>query len=326
MPGGSKSRHNYAPMPMTGTSSLHTNFTQPTYIGRFAPSPTGPLHFGSLVSALASYLDAKANHGQWLVRMEDLDPPREQSGAATEILRSLEAHGLYWDGDILYQSQRLGIYQEQLEALIRAGLVYPCQCPRQRLQSLGGVYDGHCRQHPADLSQAIAWRLKLYDLPSGFALPEIVRFTDAIQGEQSQNLRTQAGDQILKRRDGFYAYPLAVVVDDIAQGITHIIRGSDLLEVTGRQIFFFYLLGKTAPTFGHVPLAIQENGQKLSKQNHAPALLANEATRNLWQALRFLGQNPPSDLIGSQPTELLAWGLAHWQLGKVQGLSHLYSE
>lgn len=326
MPGGSKSRHNYTLMPMPGTPSLHTNFTQPPYIGRFAPSPTGPLHFGSLVSALASYLDAKANHGQWLVRMEDLDPPREQPGAAAEILHSLEAHGLCWDGDILYQSQRLGIYQAQLEILIRDGLAYPCQCSRQRLQSLGGVYDGHCRQHPADMNQAIAWRLKLYDLPPGFALPEIVRFTDAIQGEQSQNLRTQAGDQILKRRDGFYAYPLAVVVDDIAQGITHIIRGSDLLEVTGRQIFFFRLLGKTAPIFGHAPLATQENGQKLSKQNHAPALLANEATRNLWQALRFLGQNPPPDLIGCQPAELLTWGLEHWQLGKVQGLSHLYTE
>jgi glutamyl-Q tRNA(Asp) synthetase len=311
---------------MPGTASSQANFPKTPYIGRFAPSPTGPLHFGSLVSALASYLDAKANHGQWLVRMEDLDPPREQPGAATEILRSLEAHGLCWDGDILYQSQRLGIYREQLDALIRANLAYPCQCSRQRLQSLGGVYDGHCRQHRADMSQAIAWRLKLYDLPPGFALPEIVRFTDAIQGAQTQNLRTQAGDQILKRRDGFYAYPLAVVLDDIAQGITHVIRGSDLLEVTGRQIFFFELLEKTTPIFGHVPLATQGNGQKLSKQNHAPALLASDATRNLWRALQFLGQNPPSDLLDSQATELLTWGLAHWQPGKVQGLSHLYTE
>lgn len=296
------------------------------YIGRFAPSPTGPLHFGSLVSALASYLDAKSQEGKWLVRMEDLDPPREQPGAATEILRSLEAHGLDWDGEVLYQSTRLDAYREQLESLIKADLVYPCQCSRQRLHGLKGVYDGHCRTHPVTAEAPIAWRLKLYDLPGSFAHNEIINFTDAIQGEQTQNLRTQAGDQILKRRDGFYAYPLAVVVDDVAQGITHIIRGSDLLEVTGRQIFFFQLLGKTPPLFGHVPLAIQENGQKLSKQNHAPPLLPQYASRNLWQALRFLGQNPPSDLADSSALDVLHWGLTHWQLCKVQGLGHLYTE
>lgn len=296
------------------------------YIGRFAPSPTGPLHFGSLVSALASYLDAKSQQGKWLVRMEDLDPPREQPGAATEILRSLEAHGLEWDGEVLYQSTRLDAYGEQLKSLIKADLVYPCQCSRQRLQSLKGVYDGYCRTHPVAADAPIAWRLKLYDLPGSFAHNEIIHFTDAIQGEQTQNLRTQAGDQILKRRDGFYAYPLAVVVDDIAQGITHVIRGSDLLEVTGRQIFFFHLLGKTAPQFGHVPLAIQENGQKLSKQNYAPPLLPEYAGRNLWQALRFLGQNPPFDLADNSAPDVLQWGLTHWHLGKVQGLGHLYTE
>jgi glutamyl-Q tRNA(Asp) synthetase len=304
---------------------------KPAYIGRFAPSPTGPLHFGSLVAALASYLDAKANKGQWLVRMEDLDPPREQPGAADEILRSLDTHGLGWDGEILYQSTRLAAYQEQLDSLIQADLVYPCQCSRQRLQSLGGIYDGHCRTHPPAGNQPLAWRLKLYDLPKrflnqDFAPGEIIRFTDAIQGEQQQHLRRQAGDQILKRRDGFYAYPLAVVVDDIAQGITHIIRGSDLLEVTGRQIFFFKLLGKTPPVFGHVPLAIQENGQKLSKQNHAPPLVSSDASRNLWQALRFLGQNPPTELATPSPAGVIDWGIAHWQPGKVQGLEHLYTE
>lgn len=309
---------------MTGIDpSTHPNHS---YIGRFAPSPSGPLHFGSLISALASYLDAKSCGGQWLVRMEDLDPPREQPGAASDILHSLEAHGLEWDGEVLYQSTRLDAYREQLESLIQANLVYPCQCSRQRLQGLGGIYDGYCRYHPINNNTPIAWRLKLYDLPAGFAQREIIRFTDAIQGEQTQNLRTQAGDQILKRRDGFYAYPLAVVVDDIAQGITHIIRGSDLLEVTGRQIFFFQLLGHTPPLFGHVPLAIQENGQKLSKQNHAPPLLPQYAGRNLWQALRFLGQNPPSELAGSEPSVVLHWGLAHWQLDKVRGLSHLHTE
>lgn len=313
---------------MPGTTPSPATFS---YIGRFAPSPTGPLHFGSLVSALASYLDAKANRGQWLVRMEDLDPPREQPGAAAEILQSLDDHNLGWDGEVLYQSTRLNAYRDQLEALIDNGLAYPCQCSRQRLQSLGGIYDGHCRTHPPDDKAALAWRLKLYDLPvdfpsTGFALSETITFTDAIQGEQMQNLRTQAGDQILKRRDGFYAYPLAVVVDDIAQGITHIIRGSDLLEVTGRQIFFFHLLGKTAPQFGHVPLAMQANGQKLSKQNQAAPLLSQYAGRNLWQALRFLGQNPPPDLAVCSPAEVVQWGLSHWRLDKVQGLGHLYTE
>lgn len=311
---------------MTATATPNTS-----YVGRFAPSPTGPLHFGSLVTALASFLDAKDQEGQWLVRMEDLDPPREQPGAAAEILHSLEAHHLFWDAEVIYQSTRLDAYREQLNALIQADLAYPCECSRQRLQSLGGIYDGHCRKYPPSQSRSIAWRLKMYDcpthaLPIDFAFPDIIRFTDAIQGEQQQNLRTQAGDQILKRRDGFFAYPLAVVVDDIAQGITHIIRGSDLLEVTGRQIFLFQLLGKKPPFFGHLPLAIQKNGQKLSKQNHASPLVSAQAGRNLWQALQFLGQNPPVALADYPPQEILRWGLTHWQRSNIKGLSHLYTE
>ncbi|ACE86026.1 tRNA glutamyl-Q(34) synthetase GluQRS [Cellvibrio japonicus] len=295
-----------------------------SYIGRFAPSPSGPLHFGSLVTALASYLDAKAHQGRWLVRMEDLDPPREQPGAADSILRSLDTHGLHWDGEVLYQSQRVDVYQAQLDTLIQAGLAYPCNCSRQRLQNLGGSYDGHCRLHPPASHTAIAWRLKLYDLPYGFALPETIGFTDVIQGVQAQGLRIAAGDQILKRRDGFYAYQLAVVVDDIAQGITHIIRGADLLAVTGRQIAFFLLLGQPAPTFGHLPLALQPNGQKLSKQNQAPALVDTQAAQNLWQALHFLGQNPPVDLRTSHCEELLSWAVAHWQRTAIHGLGHCH--
>ncbi|MEN0035738.1 MAG: tRNA glutamyl-Q(34) synthetase GluQRS [Cellvibrio sp.] len=295
------------------------------YIGRFAPSPSGPLHFGSLVSALASYLDAKANDGQWLVRMEDLDPPREQPGAASLILHSLEDHGLHWDGEVIYQSQRHHAYQQCLDALLNAGFAYPCACSRQALTSMGGIYNGHCRTHQPAIDQICSLRLKLYDLPDRITSDEI-QFDDVIQGVQIQNLRTGAGDQILKRRDGFFAYQLAVVVDDIAQGITHIIRGSDLLEVTGRQLFLFDLLSAPLPQFGHVPLAMQANGQKLSKQNHAKAIDGKLASRNLWRGLEFLGQNPPAALADSSTTELLDWGLHHWQRTAISGLGHLYQE
>ena len=309
--------------PLSGTQSSTTE--NPGYIGRFAPSPTGPLHFGSLVSALASYLDAKAHGGQWLVRMEDLDPPREQPGAASSILQCLDEHGLHWDGEIIYQSQRHHAYQDCLDALIQAGFAYPCGCSRQDLTAMGGIYNGHCRTHPPALETTSSIRLKLYDLP-GRISSELIEFEDIFQGLQHQNLRSQAGDQILKRRDGLFAYQLAVVVDDIAQGITHIIRGSDLLEVTGRQLFFFDLLGASLPQFGHVPLAIQANGQKLSKQNHAKAIDNQHASRNLWRVLTFLGQNPPSDLADASTSECLDWALHHWQRHGVQGLSHLYQE
>lgn len=312
-------------MPSTIPSAHHPTPIFPRYIGRFAPSPTGALHFGSLVSALASYLDAKANSGQWLVRMEDLDPPREEAGAANLILRSLEEHKLEWDGEVMHQSQRRNRYEERLHELRDKHLIYACNCSRQRLQSLGGIYDGHCRANPPASTDPIAWRLKLYNAPN---LPtgEVVLFDDLIQGAQLQNLRTQAGDQILKRRDGFYAYQLAVVVDDIDQQISHIIRGSDLLEVTARQIFLFQCLGAPVPQFGHVPLAIQANGQKLSKQNHARPLESERANINLWRALVFLGQNPSPDLQQASPAEILTWAMAHWQLPLVQGLSRYHDD
>lgn len=296
-----------------------------SYIGRFAPSPTGPLHFGSLVSALASYLDAHHNHGKWLVRMEDLDPPREQAGAADAILRCLEDYGLEWDDSVLYQSQRWDIYEDYLLRLRQQDLLYACDCTRQDLQTMGGIYNGRCRSRIVDNNAPHAQRLKLYDLPAGFLFQDELRFTDLIQGEQIQNLRTQAGDQILKRKDGLYAYQLAVVVDDIEQGITHIIRGSDLLEVTARQIFLFQLLNAPVPAFGHVTLASQANGQKLSKQNLAPALELKDAGINFWSALAFLGQNPPQELCGAAPKDLLDWGKANWDRNTIRGLSAIYS-
>lgn len=311
-------------MPSHTASASPPSVPRP-YIGRFAPSPTGALHFGSLVSALASYLDAKANRGSWLVRMEDLDPPREEAGAANLILQSLEDHRLEWDGEVMYQRQRWDRYEERLIELRNNNLVYACNCSRQRLQSLGGIYDGHCRDQPPSSDQTIAWRLKLYNAPELPTSDEIV-FEDLIQGSQCQNLRTHAGDQILKRRDGLYAYQLAVVVDDIDQQVTHIIRGSDLLEVTGRQIFLFQCLNAAVPQFGHVPLAIQANGQKLSKQNHARPLASDRANINLWQALVFLGQNPPLDLQHASPIDIITWAVAHWQRERVHGLSRYYDD
>lgn len=286
------------------------------YIGRFAPSPSGPLHFGSLVTALASYLDAKANKGLWLVRMEDLDPPREQAGAADLILKSLEDHQLYWDGPVLYQSQRDQAYEDCLQYLLKKDWVYACDCSRQNLQATEGIYSGRCRNRQDQVKSPYALRLKLYDLP-GYISEETLVFDDLIQGSQSQNLRHDAGDIILKRRDGFYAYQLAVVLDDIEQQISHIIRGRDLLDLTARQIFFFQLLQKPVPEFGHLPLALMPNGQKLSKQNQAPALVTSAAVENLWRALVFLGQNPLVELKQSSVSELLAWAVQHWDLDKV---------
>ncbi len=294
------------------------------YVGRFAPSPTGPLHFGSLVSALASYLDARHQSGIWLVRMENIDPPREQAGAQDAILRSLEDHALHWDGQVLFQSERLAAYAQTLAQLQQAQLVYPCRCRRKDIQAMGGVYDGRCRLNKVSTDKPHALRLKLYELPPGGPeLPDQLAFEDLIQGPQQQDLRRQAGDQIVLRKDGLFAYQLAVVVDDIAQGITCVLRGSDLLEVTARQIRLFQLLGARVPAFGHVPVAVNPLGQKLSKQTHAPPLNRDRAGANLWRALDFLGQQPPPELQAAAPDELLTWGLAHWRRERIPGQSHL---
>ena len=295
------------------------------YLGRFAPSPTGPLHFGSLLSALASYLDAHHNQGKWLLRIEDLDPPREQPGATAAILQCLEDHSLEWDDKVVYQSQRYALYEDYLARLRLQQLIYPCDCTRQDLQATGGIYSGRCRNRQVDIRKPHALRLKLYDLPDQSPVSDQLDFVDLIQGLQQQNLRTQAGDQILKRKDNLYAYQLAVVVDDIEQRITHIIRGSDLLEVTARQIFLFRQLGATAPAYGHITLATQPNGQKLSKQNLAPALNPGETGHNIWMALAFLRQNPPLELKGSAPAELLAWAIPHWRRSAIKGLQAVYT-
>jgi glutamyl-Q tRNA(Asp) synthetase len=259
-----------------------------SYIGRFAPSPSGPLHFGSLVAALASYLDAKAARGEWRVRIEDLDAPRAQAGAAEEILRTLERLGLEWDGPVLRQSTRLDRYRDVLDDLARRGFAYDCGCSRREIEDSalgldgGLVYPGTCRHGLAPGRKARALRLRTHDTPIGF--------DDALQGRIEQRLETAVGDFVLRRADGIVAYQLAVVVDDMDQGISHVVRGADLLESTPRQLHLQRLLGAPEPRYAHVPLAVNAQGEKLSKQTGARPLDLADPRAELARARRFLGQ------------------------------------
>ena len=287
---------------------------QNVYIGRFAPSPTGKLHFGSLVSAVASYVDAKANRGKWLVRMEDLDPPREEPGAADSIIRSLEAHYLLWDDTLLYQSQRLDAYEDALSGLHQ--YLYPCSCKRQRIIELGGTYDGYCLKHPPNLSLTTATRIKITGLPQ--AQRQLVEhFNDLLLGPQENPLST-TGDFILRRKDQLFAYQLAVAIDDDFQHISHVIRGRDLLDSTSRQRYILALIGAQLPEYGHTPLALGQDGDKLSKQTKAPEIQNNQASENLIKALDFLGHPPPKhDLADKNCSTLLEWAIAHWDRDKI---------
>ncbi|SHF06362.1 glutamyl-Q tRNA(Asp) synthetase [Microbulbifer donghaiensis] len=280
--------------------------TSTPYIGRFAPSPTGPLHFGSLVCALGSYLDATAHGGHWLVRMEDLDPPREEPGAADRIVRSLEAHGLHWHGPLEWQSRRHSLYEDTLAELAVRQLVYPCHCSRSQIRRNGGHDNDSCRTAGEEQGPC-ALRLKCAGGEE--------HFHDLWRGEQRQLI---GEDTILKRRDGLYAYQLAVVVDDIDQGVSHIVRGADLLDTTGAQQVLFRMLGATPPQFGHLPLVMGPDGhQKLSKQNHAPAIDNHNASANLCTALDFLGFHVPAELAHEKPEHILKWAAARWQRHQV---------
>ncbi|KDM92696.1 tRNA glutamyl-Q(34) synthetase GluQRS [Photobacterium galatheae] len=279
--------------------------TQSSYTGRFAPSPSGPLHFGSLVAALGSYLQARARQGRWLVRMEDLDPPREMPGAADDILRTLEAFGLEWDGDVIYQSHRHSLYQAQIDQWLDQGDAYYCRCSRKAIKDAGGFYPGTCRtaDHTATDS---AVRLKVNEAVTGFH--------DLLHGWIDIPEQLAQEDFIIRRRDGLYAYNLAVVLDDIAQGITEVVRGADLIEPTGRQIGLYRQLGRPEVSYLHLPLAVTENGNKLSKQNHAPAIDKRRPGPLLCQAMVFLGMSPPPELTSATPREILCWGIAHWDV------------
>ncbi len=299
--------------------------------GRFAPSPTGPLHFGSLVAALGSYLEARARGGRWLMRMEDVDQPRCKQEHADSILSTLEAFGFEWDGVVLTQSTRGERYRAVFEQLKTAGALYPCGCTRSELAGAPAgidgapVYPGTCRAGLVAGRDARAWRLQLTGE---------VAFDDLLQGPQNQNLPRDVGDCILLRADGLFAYQLAVVVDDADQGIDHVVRGADLIHSTPRQIYLQGLLGLRTPTYAHLPVAVDTAGEKLSKQTRAAPVDARNPGPALFAALAFLGQNPPPELRRSccRPAnreairpeaarrgcaDFLAWALAHWQLDKV---------
>ncbi len=294
------------------------------YIGRFAPSPTGQLHFGSLVGALASFLDARSSQGQWLVRIEDLDPPREILGSSDAILHSLENHHLLWDGPLLYQSHRLDAYQKALEFLSKHHLIYDCVCSRKAITDAGGIYDGHCRRRKNTLNLPTAIRLKVSDLPQEFEnISSIISFDDIFMGNQTEDIAKSTGDYVIRRKDGLFAYQLAVVIDDIFQNITHVIRGSDLLSSTGQQIFLFRLLNKKAPQYGHCPVVLNQLEQKLSKQNHAEPLNEKKPSSNIFRALTFLQQNPPQALENECVESIIEWGIQHWKretIPKINGI------
>lgn len=279
-----------------------------SYVGRFAPSPSGDLHFGSLVAALGSYLQARSNNGCWFVRIEDIDPPREVIGSADRILKTLEHYGLYWDGDVLYQSSRYDAYHHILERLHQEKRSYHCYCSRKRIQELGGYYDGHCRNlNRSPLNSAV----RLYQSNPVYS------FQDRLLGLLSVNPELAEEDFIIHRRDGLFAYNLAVVIDDHFQGVTEIVRGADLIEPTVRQISLYQHLSWNIPEYMHLPLVLNHEGKKLSKQNHAPALELNNPVKTLTQALNFLGQPLPEDWQDAKPTELLKWSIKNWSIANI---------
>jgi glutamyl-Q tRNA(Asp) synthetase len=288
--------------------------TPTKYIGRFAPSPTGPLHFGSLVAALASYLDAKAHGGIWHVRMEDVDETRCKPAHAEDILRTLVAFGLNWDGEVMVQSQRIPAYEQALARLSKASLTYACTCSRKEIADSamgieGPIYPGTCRSR-ARVSNNAAVRVLTNDQP--------IQFHDRVQGIMIQRIESEIGDFVVKRRDGLFAYQLAVVVDDAGQGVTHVVRGADLLDSTARQIYLQKLLGFMTPQYLHVPIATNNAGQKLSKQNLAPGIGTADAIATIKTALLFLGQAKP--MPNASLEHLLASAIADWRANDIPKL------
>jgi glutamyl-Q tRNA(Asp) synthetase len=292
------------------------------YRGRFAPSPSGPLHFGSLVAAVASWLEARSRRGQWLVRIEDLDPPREKPGAADDILATLDRLGLHWDGAVLRQSTRLEAYRAALDRLARDGQLRACTCTRAALAALPEnlrrvpgdelFHPPRCLPSAGDAPRSAAVRLRVPD--------RVVEFVDRVQGPQAVNVARSVGDFVLRRRDGLYAYQLAVVVDDAEQGILDIVRGADLLSSTPRQIVLQHSLGLPAVTYMHIPLAVGRDGLKLSKTGDAPGLMLAAPARQAVDALVFLGQEPPPELSGGDVSAVWEWAVSNWHPQRMAGL------
>jgi glutamyl-Q tRNA(Asp) synthetase len=278
------------------------------YVGRFAPSPSGPLHFGSLVTALGSYLQARKLQGKWLVRIEDIDPPREISGASARILETLEQHHLYWDDTPVYQSQRTALYQEKINDLATQGSTFFCHCTRAQLASLTAKKLCLCADNDVSADDA-AVRFK--------NSAGIVSFYDLVQQQVNSVVRDTQAQFAIKRKDGLFAYQLAVVVDDIAQGISEVVRGADLLHATFYQLALYKAFGAQPPRFAHLPLVLNANGAKLSKQNHALAIDSQQAALNLFNAMEFLGLMPPASLAKAAPRDMLNWAIDAWDLSAV---------
>lgn len=284
--------------------------TENAYRGRFAPSPTGPLHFGSLVTALASYLEARTRNGDWLIRIEDLDPLREPPEATRQILDSLRTHHLISAEPPRLQSARHPAYDQAIRQLLDHGRAYYCTCSRKQLKANDGRHAGDCRnrqQQPPEQEYAIRFALE----------DETAVWQDRLLGEQRQAVRGEIDDPVLQRKEGFYAYQLAVVVDDIDQRISHVVRGSDLLPLTAQQQQIFRALGSEPPAWLHIPVILNNEGQKLSKQTHATAIDDRQPVTNLVRALRALGQQPPASLDDATPSGVLDWALENWQPGRI---------
>lgn len=295
----------------------------PRYIGRFAPSPTGPLHFGSLIAAVGSYLEARAQGGRWLIRIEDVDTVRTVPGSADSILATLACFGFEWDGEIVWQSRQLDAYQQALDQLREHEVVYPCSCSRREMADSAlardgaRLYPGTCRRGLRPGHSARAWRLRVAG---------VLDFDDLIQGYQCEDLEHEAGDFVVLRADGQFAYQLAVVVDDAAAGVTHVVRGADLLDSTARQIFLQRLLGYPTPVHAHLPVAVNRAGEKLSKQTCATAIDTMPPSQTLTAALAFLGQNPPGELRNAPLAEIWRWAILHWSVRHVPARRQVFLE
>jgi len=289
------------------------------YRGRFAPTPTGPLHFGSLVAATASYLCARQAGGSWLVRIEDLDPPREIPGSRDQILVALERLGFEWNESIVRQSERGELYEAALQRLLASRDAFPCSCSRTEIAAAGATsddgdelrYPGWCRDGIRAPGRPLAIRFRT---PAG-----PVAFEDELQGPVSCDVAAQVGDLVIRRRDGWFAYQLAVVIDDAAQGITSVVRGADLLNSTPRQLLLQRALGLPTPAYAHMPVATDRNGVKLSKSAGAAALDLAHPGDELWRALLFLRQNPPPELRHAKPADLWSWAIVHWTPAPLRG-------
>lgn len=281
-----------------------------TYRGRFAPTPSGPLHFGSVVAALGSWLDARAHGGEWHLRMDDLDPRRVAAGAADSIVRSLERLGLTWDGPVVRQSERTEAYADAMVRLARRAHVYRCTCTRRQVlaSGLAGIegprYPGTCRERADSYPGPGAWRLDVREV--------VVAFEDLLQGPVTQALETAVGDFVLRRSDGVHAYHLACVVDDAAGGFNHVVRGADLIDSTPRQIFLQRLLDLPGPTYLHLPVVVDTTGHKLSKQTLAAPVDTDPPAATLARAAAFLGHRPPPSIVAARPEDLLNWVIPRW--------------